>query len=116
MSIITVFHQLHCLYTVRRAYFAVNDELEDFDFGHERTEHVKHCFEYLRQTLLCTADSTVEPASSMVDNHLSEGRDAPRQCKDFAELRHWTEDRRMFEGHGFLAKDARKGGDALHGH
>lgn len=111
MSIVSVFHQLHCLYTIRRAYFAEtigSEELEDFDFGHNRTEHVTHCLEYLRQSLLCVADSTVEPAREKSDrSHALTGRDGPRRCRNFDALRRWTEERRMFNAYGFLAKHDR---------
>ncbi|OKL63821.1 hypothetical protein UA08_01095 [Talaromyces atroroseus] len=63
-------HQLHCLYTV----------MDNFDalvqFGPDGTErepetghgsiHINHCFEYLRQIILCNMDSTLEGAT--VDN------------------------------------------------
>lgn len=93
-----------CQYTIRRAYYstAKTGQLEDFDFGRDRKQHTGHCFEYLRQSIMCSADSSVEPAAN-VEGFLGWG--FPRQCRDFGELRDWTEDSRAFDGHGFLAAD-----------
>jgi hypothetical protein len=118
-SVISAFHHLHCLvsmashlepettdweqYTIRRAYYSTTSEgnLEDFDFGKERKPHVAHCFDYLRQGILCSADSTIEPGVDTVNGFLGAG--FPRQCRDFGELQDWAEDHRAFDAHGFLA-------------
>lgn len=49
-------------YTLRRAYYSTASGGEEFDFGLDRTHHTGHCFEYLRKSIMCTADSTLEPA------------------------------------------------------
>lgn len=91
-------------YTLRRAYYSISEphELEDFDFGINRTLHTSHCFEYLRQSLMCSADSSIEPAAR-VDGFLGWG--FQRQCRNFVELKSWAENSRAFEGHGFLAAE-----------
>ena len=91
-------------YMLRRAYYSTSEpqELEDFDFGINRTLHTSHCFEYLRQSLMCSADPSIEPAAR-VDGFLGWG--VQRQCRDFVELKSWAEDSRAFEGHGFLAAE-----------
>ncbi|PWY80817.1 hypothetical protein BO94DRAFT_470824 [Aspergillus sclerotioniger CBS 115572] len=102
-SIPTVFHQLHCLYILRRAYYARSDEndLEGFDFGKNRSIHVPHCFDYLRQGITCSADTTVEPAVDEENGFLGSG--FPRQCVDFEALKEYVEERRIFNATGFLA-------------
>lgn len=123
-SVLSAFHQLHCLvslaylflrtlsdldqYTVRRAYYSTNGEgeLEDFDLGKERRPHVAHCFDYLRQGILCSADSTIEPAVDTVNGFLGAG--FPRTCRNFQGLKSWAEDHRAFDARGFLVeKEAR---------
>lgn len=110
-SVISVFHQLHCLYTIRRAYYAEqsNDKgLEDFDFGRERSKHAGHCFEYLRQGLMCAADSSIEPGhAEKADGEGFLGWDVPRTCRNYDQLKQWAEERRAFDAHGFLANDLR---------
>ena len=77
-------------------------ELEDFDFGIERAPHAAHCFEYLRQALMCSADSSIEPAGERVQGFLGWG--FQRQCRDYAKLVTWAEEWRAFDGHGFIAE------------
>lgn len=105
LSVISVFHQLHCLYTLRRAYYAISvdqHKLEDFDFGIERAPHAAHCFEYLRQALMCSADSSIEPAGKRVEGFLGWG--FQRQCRDYGGLMAWAEKWRAFNGQGFIAE------------
>ncbi|TGO86839.1 hypothetical protein BPOR_0273g00180 [Botrytis porri] len=59
------------------------------DFGHMEHGnplHWLHCFDYLRQTVLCTADGTLEPPKA--DSKGKENVDGmmERQCKDPEEL------------------------------
>jgi len=101
LSVISAFHQLHCLYTLRRAYYSTTSGGEDFDFGLDRGRHAGHCFEYLRQSLMCAADATIEPAGEAGGGFLGWG--FRRQCRDYDELGEWAEEWRAFDGHGFLA-------------
>ncbi|KAI9648372.1 hypothetical protein NHQ30_003005 [Ciborinia camelliae] len=88
-------------YTIRRIYHSHGDELQDFDFGINREEHVGHCFEYLRQSISCSADSTLEPAGHAVEGFLGWGFE--RKCKDYESLMKWAEKWRAIDGHGFIA-------------
>ncbi|KAI1384574.1 uncharacterized protein F4822DRAFT_445937 [Hypoxylon trugodes] len=97
----TVFHQLHCLYILRRAYYSQSDALQEFDFGKNRTRHAAHCFDYLLQSLTCSADSTVEPALGGEHEFLGSG--FQRQCRDFTTLKEFVEKWRVFNASGFLA-------------
>ena len=100
-SIPTVFHELHCLYILRRAYYQESDGLEAFDFGKERSAHVAHCFDYLRQGLTCNIDTTIEPAVGEYGAFLGNGFD--RQCQDFEALKDYVAEYRVFDASGFLA-------------
>ncbi|KAM0124924.1 hypothetical protein ACHAO1_010843 [Botrytis cinerea] len=69
------------------------------DFGHmEHGDplHWLHCFDYLRQTVLCTADGTLEPPKA--DSKGKENVDGmmERQCKDPEEL--WKLSVESFDG------------------
>ena len=108
LSVVSAFHQIHCLYTLRRAHYATANstkgskiELADFDFGLDREEHVGHCFEYLRQSLMCGADGTVEPAEHAKDGFLGWGFE--RKCGNYESLKDWAAEHRAFDGNGLLA-------------
>lgn len=96
-----MFHQLHCLYLLRRAYYSQIDELERFDFGKDRASHVAHCFDYLQQGLTCSADTTLEPAIDKEHGFLGSG--FKRQCFNFEQLKSFVEERRILNATGFLA-------------
>ncbi|KAJ5116614.1 hypothetical protein N7456_000962 [Penicillium angulare] len=96
LSVIGAFHQLHCLYIVRRAYYdnepsdLHHSRRSDFDVGVDRHPHVGHCFDYLRQSLQCASDSHLEPVGERVVGNPSWGFD--RQCRDFEGLKAWAEE------------------------
>ncbi|KAL4985159.1 hypothetical protein BDW68DRAFT_199016 [Aspergillus falconensis] len=99
----SAFHQLHCLYLLRRAYYtaAPESELQRFDFGRNRSVHVAHCFDYLTQAITCAADGTLEPAVDKERGFLGSG--FVRRCWDFEYLKNFVEVRRVFNASGFLA-------------
>ncbi|KAJ9218319.1 hypothetical protein DTO166G4_185 [Paecilomyces variotii] len=100
LSVVGVIHQLHCLYLVRRAYYSTASNNEDFDFNIDRAPHVAHCFDYLRQSLMCAADANLEPATQMINNNPNWGFD--RQCRSYEEVKAWAEQWRVFDAHGFI--------------
>jgi hypothetical protein len=58
-----VFHQIHCLNLLRKRFFAP-ERNGPADWGEAAdlwAWHNEHCFEYLRQTLLCHADVNIFP-------------------------------------------------------
>ena len=106
----SVFHQLHCLYLLRRAYYTTTSEseIQRFDLGRNRSVHVAHCFDYLSQAITCSADSTLEPAVDKEHGFLGGG--FARRCWDFEYLKNVVESRRVFNASGFLAWGAGKEG------
>ncbi|KAL4954953.1 hypothetical protein BDW69DRAFT_183017 [Aspergillus filifer] len=98
----TIFHQLHCLYLLRRAYYSDSDQEERFDFNRNRTVHVAHCFAYLAQTMVCSADSTLEPAVDSEHGFLGSG--FQRRCWGFEALKGIAQEKRVFDAEGFLAR------------
>jgi hypothetical protein len=52
--------------------------------------HIRHCFEYLRQSIICLADSNLEKL-----NYTSRGVSGwqtERTCSDFEGLGHWADE------------------------
>ncbi|KAK5124979.1 hypothetical protein LTR85_001169 [Meristemomyces frigidus] len=64
---ISLFHQLHCLVNIRKHTFTLQaalgrdnwQEIYDVLLKHQE-DHVFHCFDYIRQALMCAGDMTVE--------------------------------------------------------
>ncbi|KAJ0425314.1 hypothetical protein BJY00DRAFT_205580 [Aspergillus carlsbadensis] len=85
------FRQLHCLRTLRRAYYAprFGDGTDDGEAA-----DVTRCFDYLAQSIVCEADSTVEPVD------YESGGGFQRQCWDFEALTEYVQDRRVSGAEG----------------
>ncbi|KAJ5972474.1 uncharacterized protein N7479_002392 [Penicillium vulpinum] len=56
--IMAVYHQLHCLSIIMTAMGTSREEWAMLDI--QKLEHRAHCVEYLRQSILCSADTTLE--------------------------------------------------------
>jgi hypothetical protein len=52
-------------------------------------QHIRHCFEYLRQSLICLADSNLEAMDFDAQGVL--GWKTERTCRNFGELRAWAD-------------------------
>ncbi|TGJ79749.1 hypothetical protein E0Z10_g9018 [Xylaria hypoxylon] len=78
----SVFHQLHCLsYVVdhyQRGYAGVN-------LTEEVAHHSAHCFDYLRQSIMCAADTNLEG-----DTEAGPGWGSDHQCADYDALLAWA--------------------------
>jgi len=83
---LSVFHQLHCLKMLRMHYAAL------LTMGQEMTDkvsdHPDHCFDYLRQAIMCSADMTLEKARVDPDGHrrATDGWGSTHQCKDWGRV------------------------------
>ncbi|KAL3495557.1 hypothetical protein BJX62DRAFT_174320 [Aspergillus germanicus] len=92
MVIPAAFHQLHCLRTLRKAYYARRSDGTDSREAGEAD--VARCFDYLAQSIMCEADSTVEPVD------YERGGGFQRQCWDFEALWEYVQDRRVSGAEG----------------
>lgn len=55
--------------------------------------HMKHCFDYLRQSIMCAADVTpewIQPGENMTT-----GWGYTHQCRDFDGLKRWAQKNRV---------------------
>ncbi|KAF2496999.1 hypothetical protein BU16DRAFT_617031 [Lophium mytilinum] len=101
VSGITVFHQLHCVHGLRLAYYIITHQLESLNGSHTndtflntiaaRTNigHIRHCFDYLRQSIMCAADTNFETVDQ--EHHTVNGWGSERQCRDYGEVVRWAE-------------------------
>jgi hypothetical protein len=54
-------------------------------------EHLEHCYDALRQSLMCTADITPLPWKWVeAENKAKEVAKVAHTCKDFEAIRHWA--------------------------
>lgn len=89
-------HQLHCLYAVVWAYSGMTSghELED-----DHHWHMIHCFDYLRQTIMCSADMSLEGLETTFPDHNggSDGWDSKHVCRDYSKVRERLESVRAYD-------------------
>lgn len=52
--------------------------------------HIRHCFEYLRQSLICLADSNMEEMNYTTQG--VSGWETERTCRNFEQLKSWADD------------------------
>lgn len=79
---LALYHQLHCVNGIRFAYVASRDGL--FKTEKMRAEsfgHVNHCFDVLRQSLMCKADTTLMLVGA------SNTTSVTRRCRDWTQVR-----------------------------
>ncbi|KAJ7609354.1 hypothetical protein DFH06DRAFT_1308924 [Mycena polygramma] len=65
LFVVTWFHQLHCLWEI------TNGLLDQSD-PDATVHHLTHCFTYLRQTLLCDANGSLEEGDFITQNNHEE--------------------------------------------
>jgi hypothetical protein len=90
---ITVTHQYHCLKAIRESFYSLvtrnKTYMDDFvastDFSIDpsaKVDHIFHCIDYLRQTVLCNADTTVEGQSHSEPMQI-DGYGPLHQCRNW---------------------------------
>jgi Mycotoxin biosynthesis protein UstYa len=87
-----MFHQLHCLMRIRETLFITklainrtNAEKIDEDLIEPSMMHVYHCFDYIRQALMCAGDLTLEWPRTEKDGRrfAVDGWGVSHQCKSW---------------------------------
>ncbi|KAH6628098.1 hypothetical protein F5144DRAFT_594191 [Chaetomium tenue] len=106
---LAVFHQLHCLVrrhrksleleylnlltsipnqdAIRHGYYSAVDGTEPIHFA--KPGHIRHCIDYLRQSIMCNADTNLEPIDSDLNGVTGWG--FPRKCRDIVRLIGWAQ-------------------------
>lgn len=94
---VAMWHQLHCLRDLRAALLFHRDGIEPTHAMVE-ADHADHCFDYLRQSLECIADTTIEWGRLYnIDGTVTgaiNGYGVTHQCRDYDAIRRWTVDNR----------------------
>lgn len=83
-------HQLHCLNGIRFAYVAAkNNLLTSTDNILASFNHANHCFDILRQSILCRADTMLVPSAMSDKPGALYG--ALHRCRDWTQVRSFLE-------------------------
>ncbi|KAI0465720.1 hypothetical protein F4859DRAFT_500063 [Xylaria cf. heliscus] len=84
---LAVYHQLHCLDAIRHGYWAAIDGMEPGPKA--EPGHIRHCIDYLRQSIMCNADTNLEP----IDEGLGgvTGFGYSRKCRDIVRIMGWAD-------------------------
>lgn len=92
---ISLFHQLHCLANIRIHLFTLlaamdrNNTQEIYDLLLKPKEaHVFHCFDYIRQALMCAGDMTIEWPRTEPDGRrfAVDGWGITHECKSWVSI------------------------------
>ena len=95
---VSVFHQLHCLNSIR--FQLENPGKTHEGHGHDKLSahanelHVAHCLDYLRQSIMCAGDMSLESAVTDKNGKLIQavsGWGATHTCKAWDEVFEYTE-------------------------
>jgi hypothetical protein len=76
----------------RKPHIHGDEDLSDEDFERSQVEHTGHCFDYLRQALMCAADMTLEWAAEVPSGKVPftvDGWGITHQCKNWNEVIGW---------------------------
>ncbi|KAM3555202.1 hypothetical protein ARSEF4850_006106 [Beauveria asiatica] len=93
---LSVVHQLHCLWSIHGNYYGKVNGDPDTDTS---AAHMRHCFDYLRQGLMCASDTSLEPVDPKLGGVTGWGSE--RLCRDYQQVVAWAEDHRVSNLRGF---------------
>jgi len=92
---VSMFHQLHCLIAIRSHLWGLDSASKShnqtaLDKLYADTMHMDHCFDYVRQALMCAGDMTLEWPDFVKgedgEEHRMDGESIPHQCKSWVSL------------------------------
>jgi hypothetical protein len=83
-----VFHQLHCLNMVRLRVWATESFVPEHDLM--GIEHIDHCIDTIRQSLMCASDITpLQFVWIEAEQRTMEVARVLHTCRDFEQVREW---------------------------
>lgn len=100
---LAVFHQLHCLYHISASFDKLVLQLREHNFTVDEymLGHNNHCFDYLREAVICAADTTLEGQAQRHGGAKVPGTDGTggmHVCKDYDAVVSWMEERSLYDG------------------
>lgn len=73
---------------------------QDTTIDEHKLMHNNHCFNYLRNAIMCASDTTLEGQAqdnTSRENVGTDGTGGTHVCRDYEELRAWAEGRRLYD-------------------
>jgi Mycotoxin biosynthesis protein UstYa len=91
---ISLYHQLHCVNAIRFSYTVARDGLvTDPEILKNKIGHDNHCFQFLRQSILCKADNALVPIQTNRNASLaSMGFGNTHRCRNWEQVRQFVFD------------------------
>ncbi|KUI68419.1 hypothetical protein VM1G_04649 [Cytospora mali] len=94
-----VFHNLHCLSTIRRGFYPhrYNSSLldEDGNVDYHKWNHIDHCIETIRRALTCHADTAAMTFDWVEDSSIVLHPEITHTCRNFDVIRDWAYERHV---------------------
>ncbi|PMD57178.1 uncharacterized protein K444DRAFT_632315 [Hyaloscypha bicolor E] len=89
-------HQLHCLFAVVETYSGLKSNTA---LPEDHHWHMIHCFDYMRQAIMCSADMALEGLETTFPDHNggSDGWDSKHVCKDYGQVINYLESVRAYD-------------------
>lgn len=89
-------HQLHCLYAVVEVYSGLTSNTP---LPEDHHWHMIHCFDYMRQAIMCSADIALEGLETTFPDHNggSDGWDSKHVCRDYSKVKEHLEKVRAYD-------------------
>ncbi|KAJ2917362.1 hypothetical protein MD484_g3059, partial [Candolleomyces efflorescens] len=88
---LSMFHRVHCLNFIR--YYLKGSKNGNTPTADEKG-HANHCYNYIKDTLLCGSDITLEPriVEQVSCENPAPAASIPHVCRDWAQVRNFIED------------------------
>ncbi|EQL01883.1 hypothetical protein OCS_02407 [Ophiocordyceps sinensis CO18] len=89
VGVLEVFHQLHCLSRIWASYYT--DISHDGESREMMQKHTAHCFDYLRQALMCNGDVNIGPIGweETTETYIAD-LDGVKECRNFDRIHRWA--------------------------
>ncbi|KAL0070222.1 hypothetical protein AAF712_002712 [Marasmius tenuissimus] len=89
-----VFHNLHCLNMVRKALNPAYYPEWNITASEKSAQHVSHCIDWVRQSIMCHADTSVIvwQWEDWVNSSIVKG-DVAHTCRNFKKIQDWAKER-----------------------
>ena len=89
---ISLYHQLHCVNAIRFSYTVARDGLvTDPEILKKKVGHDNHCFQFLRQSILCKADNAFVPMQTHRNVSLAAmGFGTTQRCRNWEQVKQFV--------------------------